>query len=308
VEKCTLNQSLCCSRHLIFILLGIVPHIRGQTNLLIQVLSLVEILGAYSIEVRELKRLFLLLKSEPGDFRPLAHTLLLKTLHFMALSRELGPQVFFDFDGKCSGLSLPPLDKFPPPHGFTFCTWVRVESFFDPAGRPKFEPRLLSFLNDEGHGIEAYFSETFGRVQLIYEIVAPGGKRYLAEMGDYEPQEKTWFFFAITHNNSTLFTQSELKVYINGRMRQKANLKYVQFPQLTLCRIGSNAEVQGTSRKLYRETPFYGQVGVLSSNLHLPSLASPFFLLIFSSLFICPDGHYILPRRSSYCQSSQINV
>jgi len=123
VEKCTLNQSLCCSRHLIFILLGIVPTIKDQTPLLMKVLSLVEILGkqlwrsiqptisvthtqntnnigAYSIEVRELKRLFLLLKSEPGDFRPVAHTLLLKTLHFMTLSREVGPQVFFDFDGQ----------------------------------------------------------------------------------------------------------------------------------------------------------------------------------------------------------------
>ncbi len=56
----------------------------------------------------------------------------------MALKRSHGPQVFFDFDGKASGLHLPVFDRFPFPKGFTFYSWIRIESFDDPAEKPKY--------------------------------------------------------------------------------------------------------------------------------------------------------------------------
>ena len=103
-SKCTRNKSLCCNYHLIYLLLDIIPLFSTESQYILQckVISLVELLGAHSTNVRELKKLFKLLKTETGDFRPAASPLLLKAMQNMALSRGPGPEVFFDFIGNKS--------------------------------------------------------------------------------------------------------------------------------------------------------------------------------------------------------------
>ena len=74
-QKCIRNQSLCCNNHLIYLLLELIPQFSSTTQA--KVIHLVEALGAHSTNVRELKRLFSLLKTEPGDFRVFLHICIL---------------------------------------------------------------------------------------------------------------------------------------------------------------------------------------------------------------------------------------
>ena len=55
---------------------------------------------------------------------------------------------------------LPAMKKWPF-RGFTFCTWIRIESFEDPTGLGgnTYNPRLYSFLSDDGFGLESMFVE-----------------------------------------------------------------------------------------------------------------------------------------------------
>jgi hypothetical protein len=123
VEKNTLNQSLVCTHcQLVHILLGLnlfrTPidensmeseagvffrsfflHFQSLTivsDALVvrKVAKLVEILGTHSVSVRELKRLFGLFKSEPGDFRPASANILLPALQNMTLKRSNSQGVF----------------------------------------------------------------------------------------------------------------------------------------------------------------------------------------------------------------------
>jgi hypothetical protein len=70
----------------------------------------------------------------------------MKALQFMALSRSEGPPVFFDFDGKDAGLSLPTMEKiWPQHHGYSVCCWLRAEAFTDPLGSPNYQPRIFRY-------------------------------------------------------------------------------------------------------------------------------------------------------------------
>eukprot|EP00026_Physarum_polycephalum_P000200 Phypoly_transcript_00200.p1 GENE.Phypoly_transcript_00200~~Phypoly_transcript_00200.p1 ORF type:complete len:1988 (-),score=255.41 Phypoly_transcript_00200:62-5914(-) len=178
----------------------------------------------------------------------------------MALKRIYGPQVYFDFDGKTSGLHLPSFDRFPFPKGFTFCTWLRFESFDDPTSKPKYEPRLLSLLTDEGYGLEVYFE---GGVIAIHSISSSGKKPAFTSQPTREFKERIWYFVAVSYSNSRIM-QSEVKVFIDGVMRKKSSLKLPQVQSsFSHCRIGTNAEMQSAAHTIYRENPFYGQMGAV---------------------------------------------
>jgi hypothetical protein len=58
--------------------------------------------------------------------------------------------------------------------------------------------------------------------------------------------------------------QSEVKVFIDGVMRKKSSLKLPQVQSsFSHCRIGTNAEIQSAAHTMYRENPFYGQMGAV---------------------------------------------
>src|SRR5262249_15472959 len=131
-----------------------------------RVVSLIEILGTFSITVKELKRLFSLLKPE-GDFRPANSPHILKALQFMAFSRVEGPDAFFNFDGRTSGIMIPESFKWPNSKGVSFCTWLRIEGFDDLEGKPNYNPRLWSFFTESGNGVELGFASK----QLVLQTV-----------------------------------------------------------------------------------------------------------------------------------------
>ena len=82
-------------------------------------------------------------------------------------SLQVGPAAFFILDGVRSGLMLPRLGR-ELHAGFSFHTWLRVETFLPPrdglsaAGAP----RLFSLHDEQQRGIEAFFERPRRAVHL----------------------------------------------------------------------------------------------------------------------------------------------
>ncbi|GAM18020.1 hypothetical protein SAMD00019534_011950 [Acytostelium subglobosum LB1] len=266
VQKCTTNQLICCNCHLIYHLLCAIDAISGSAqqppmDITSKILHLVQTLGLHSVNVRELKKLFRLLKSDGTGGRRLSTTsVLLSTLQNIAVSRNPGPQVYFDFDGKSSFISLPTFEKWPFTKGFTFCTWLRVESFVDPTGAPEYKPRLISLLSDTGSGVEALFIYQ----QLQIQMVTPGTPPKPVLTNPPSLEEGKWYFISIVYMTN-LFS-SEIRVYIDGQLRSKATIKLTAnllSGSISNCRIGNNVRLDN-NEAVARSNPLYGQLGALN--------------------------------------------
>lgn len=140
-----------------------------------------------------------------------------------------------------------------PNKGYSFCTWLRIESFADPLGKPKYEPRLFSFLSTEGIGIEAFFSGTVLFQELLYSlhltgnilhthIIYPNGK-LVHGFSTFPFEPRRWYFLTLVHAKARLAQvhntsihpldvynqQSELRLFIDGKLQEKLPFKYPQF-------------------------------------------------------------------------------
>ena len=160
VAHSTLNRSLCCQQSAVFMLLEMLGKQQDQIELVSKMINVVEVLGAHSTTVPELKMLFQLLQEDVNGLRPRMQLLLLRSLQYMCSARSDTPEVFFTFDGISAGLALPPLSIFPTTTGFSFCTWLRVESFTDPLNSPRFQPLIFSF-SAADVSLDVYFKRFF---------------------------------------------------------------------------------------------------------------------------------------------------
>ena len=150
VENSTLNKSLCCQQNLVILFLEMIAKEGGRDlHLASKLINLVEILGSHSITVPELKLFFQILQQNVKGYRPGTQLLMVRALQFMCSSRLSAPEVFFTFDGMTAGLCLPSLPSFPASPGYSFCTWLRVESFNNPLDVPMYMPQIYSFASGD---------------------------------------------------------------------------------------------------------------------------------------------------------------
>lgn len=77
-------------------------------------------------------------------------------------------------------------------------------------------------------------------------------------------KDDKWQHVVITHTNQerTPFAKSEVRLYINGVMVDRAALKYTTFETLSMCGIGSNARIFDAPPALGLATShsFHGQL------------------------------------------------
>ena len=136
---------------------------------------------------------------------------------------------------------------------------------------------------------------------------------------EFQFPEKQWLFVCITHTKARL-GQSEIRLYVNSDLKGKAPLKYPsasnvrietlyiddlfsQF-QLSQSRIGNNAELQTPNHRLYRETPFFGQMGGYIYMFD-DALSSAQIVALFS---FGPNFSILTANSSSNTPSSSINL
>jgi hypothetical protein len=105
-----------------------------------------------------------------------------------------------------------------------------------------YNPRLWSFVANDGNGVELYF---MGRSLVLSS--GPLSSRKSCTLTDFTFEEGRWYFLALTFSNHTKLSLSndELKLYVDGVVKQKATAKYPSFPgvrlitssPLRLCRV-----------------------------------------------------------------------
>ncbi|KAJ5068966.1 beach domain-containing protein lvsc [Anaeramoeba ignava] len=288
------NTSCCCDSGLISLLIDQIPilfikkhllpkakrekEIQKSNQILIErVIGLLAILGSHYISVNELNLLFSHLKKfKSGAYSPYSHLFLLvlkKILSKRHAERRRQPKVFFDFDGRSSCLVFPKLEKWPLVHGYTFSTWMRIESFIDPLNKPNYEPRIFSFLTQNGQGIEAFFAlrskysdkkdnkNIDSSEQKVMHLVEPKMDFVIKVTTNQSESD-----FLVYPFDMSLKQWRNKDIYIDGAQVFKSSLKYPSTTDhLIYNKIGSNFQINQSEnqKQSTRENPFFGQMGTI---------------------------------------------
>ena len=193
-----------------------------------RLLNLIFILSAHSMSIENVKHYFTTLyqiSKLDNEFLSEKSKLIsmLKAL-FNSVQKELSPLAMFDFDGLTvnSGIQLPQITSFPK-SSYSIAVWFKAETFID-SSNAKYSPRLFSLFTPEGTGIEAFFETSRQKTtQLqIQTVQFSKGERLIIP---FSFVAKKWYFLSFSHTYS-LFTKSEVAVYIDGAEVYKGGLKY----------------------------------------------------------------------------------
>lgn len=194
-----------------------------------------------------------------------------------AMLKQEGPAAFFILDGRRSGLLLPTIPRLTQT-GYTFHTWLRVETFHPPpaAGSPlppgataaaaasaahhlanePWSPRLFSLLDEEGRGVEALFERVrserpphdpmdVARLRLRTAASATSGARRRGESEVLEFRflfkPGRWYHLGVAHVSTRLFAKSQATLYVDGKPQQNGLLRFPHTERLTSALVGTSA-------------------------------------------------------------------
>jgi hypothetical protein len=163
----------------------------------------------------------------------------------------VSPSLCFSFSGHDSGLIIPMRNKQWPVAGYCVCCWLRIESFADPSGMSNYQPRIFSFLTDEGLGIESYFSAN----RLNMRSSSKTGDNAIQQF-NIDFKAKQWYFISISHTYSMLWS-SMVTLFVNGAKIDSRSLTYpraLRSLPLTKCHIANDDSLM---------QPLYGQLGTI---------------------------------------------
>lgn len=205
-----------------------------------------------------------------------------------------GPSHTFEFDGASSGLLGPGESRWPFPNGYAFATWLYIESFADTvstaaaaaaiaaaasvkssrssamsaaaaatalAGEGTAHmPRLFSFLSLDSLGVEAYFHGQF----LVVDCVTGKGKKSSIHF-TYPFKLRRWYFIGLEHTYKQGLlgkAESEMKLYIDGRLCESRPLVFPRPSSLGFCCIGTNPPpAMAGLQKRRLQCPLFAEMG-----------------------------------------------
>lgn len=221
---------------------------------------------------------------------------LLHSLEKAMCGKEVrGPASTFEFDGESSGLLGPGESRWPFINGYSFATWIYIESFADnistattaaaiamaaaaTSGKASpmsaaaaasalagegtaHMPRLFSFLSADNQGMEAYFHAQF----LVVECGSgKGRKASLHFTHAFKPQ--CWYFIGLEHSCKQGLlgkTESELRLYVDGSLYESRPFDFPRISKpLAFCCIGTNPPptMAGLQRRR-RQCPLFAEMG-----------------------------------------------
>lgn len=251
-----------------------------------------EALGSHCLTVVDLREW---LQTVAGTFATGKSMDLILTLERSVSGEETrGPSHTFEFDGASSGLLGPGESRWPFTTGFAFATWLYVESFADAvstaaaaaaiaaAASMKFNktsamsaaaaasalagegtahmPRLFSFLSLDSLGVEAYFHGKY----LVVDCLTGKGKKSSVHF-TFPFQLRRWYFIGLEHTCKQGLlgkSESEMKLYIDGRLCESRLLVFPRPSSLAFCCIGTNpppAMAGLTKRRM--QCPLFAEMG-----------------------------------------------
>uniref|UniRef100_A0AAF5DLT8 BEACH domain-containing protein n=2 Tax=Strongyloides stercoralis TaxID=6248 RepID=A0AAF5DLT8_STRER len=210
VKKSFINLEACSEIGLISKLLDRLPKCDNiVADLVIQLLS---VLSSYSITVKETKRFLRALHATNGVWPRYS-------INLLSVMKEMPKKdtadVFFSFPGKeLSGLSLPPLIKWPYQNGWTFSTWLRM----DPSNGAQFEretPYLFYFCTEKGLGYSGYFMGSCLVIRCIKSTNSGSGQKECIKCIKQPLIPRKWHHIALSFNYSR-WGKNDINVYIDG--------------------------------------------------------------------------------------------
>ncbi|KAJ7525246.1 hypothetical protein O6H91_17G043300 [Diphasiastrum complanatum] len=261
LEDSTANQASCAKSGLLSLLLDWFFEAQDP-GLVVKLADLIRLLGSHSICGTEMRKIFFLLCNIKNGSKLESGKLLLNTFKRM-LTNE-GPAVFFELNGRNSGIVVTTPLRFPN-RGFTFTCWARVEGFSsDYRIRGSAKMSLFSFLTQSGKG----YMTSIGEDELVFESITH--KRQCATVG-IKLKPKQWHFLCIAHaSGHSLSSASDLSVFVDGYLAGSEKLRYPKLSELlTRCTIAASSphpesggkDIQYFSGKY--TAPFCGQLGPL---------------------------------------------
>jgi hypothetical protein len=205
--------------------------------------------------------------------------------------KRLGHVSAFSFDAsKDCGLLLPP---FPMPSGgYTLCFWLRVEHM--PSTANHF--RVFSLLNEEGDGLTVWVSEKHGQILLNVANYTSG--TVTTQYFEQAPlQLSKWYHIALSHIPKVfVFGRSEMKLFVNGNMKQSKNLGYLSYAKpMSKSWIGSDSEI--TFSSIPSELCISGQMNCIA--MYNEALSDE---RVANIALLSPDN----PRQLAYLQGANL--
>jgi hypothetical protein len=144
------------------------------------------------------------------------------------MTRNSNPSSFFNFDGSDCGLIFSNL-KFPT-SSYTFSTWLRFEKT-----STSDIYRIFSFCDIKGNSLELLFKGSRLMLQIIMS-----DKVYRCTFNQFFQTNK-WYCIQIAHYKRMFLLSSLLNLYVDGELKEKAELNYPYFySDCNFCHIGSN--------------------------------------------------------------------
>ncbi|WOH09388.1 hypothetical protein DCAR_0728845 [Daucus carota subsp. sativus] len=301
LRACTRNRAMCSAAGLLGVLLRSAENIFVQESGVSEKLTwdgiplcyCIQYLAGHSLSVTDLHRWFgVISKTLTTEW---AGRLMFSLEKAMGGKESAGPACTFEFDGESSGLLGPGESRWPFINGYTFATWIYIESFADTlnaataaaaiaaaaaaksgkssamsaaaaasalAGEGTAHmPRLFSFLSADNQGMEAYFHAQF----LVVESGSGKGKKTSLHFTHaFKPQ--CWYFIGLEHTCKQGLlgkAESELRLYINGSLYESRPFDFPRISKpLAFCCIGTNPPptMAGLQRRR-RQCPLFAEVG-----------------------------------------------
>ncbi|XP_039138375.1 LOW QUALITY PROTEIN: BEACH domain-containing protein C2-like [Dioscorea cayenensis subsp. rotundata] len=298
LQACTRNRAMCSTSGLLRVLLEAAEKLFVDVNdgvlwdgsLLCQC---IQVLAGHSVSVVDLHQWLSLIKKTLTT--KWGMKLMLALEKAMSGKEARGPARTFEFDGESSGLLGPGDSRWPFTNGYSFATWIYIESFADTlntataaaaiaaaaaaqsgksspmsaaaaasalAGEGTTHmPRLFSFLSSDNNGIEAYFHGQF----LVVETGGGKGKKASLHF-TYSFKPQRWYFIGLEHyckHGLLGKAESELKLYVDGSLYESRPFEFPRISKpLAFCCIGTNPPptMAGLQRRR-RQCPLFAEMG-----------------------------------------------
>jgi hypothetical protein len=298
LKACTRNRAMCSSSGLLGVLLRsagrVFVELPDKSSWDGTVLcQCIQVLAGHSVSVKDLNSWLLLIKKTlTTDW---ATPLMVALEKAMESKETAGPAVTFEFDGESSGLLGPGDSRWPFLNGYSFATWIYIESFSDTlntataaaaiaaaaaarsgksspmsaaaaasalAGEGSTHmPRLFSFLSSDNLGIEAYFHGQF----LVVESASSKGKKASLHF-TYAFKPQCWYFIGLEHTSKQGLlgkAESELRLYVDGNLYESRAFEFPRISKpLAFCCVGTNPPptIAGLQRRR-RQCPLFAEMG-----------------------------------------------
>lgn len=150
-----------------------------------------------------------------------------------AMIHSQKPPALFHFSGDSSGIILPPLRRWPQGAGFTFATWIRLESCdADTTAGPAagadtvepMQPHLYLFATASGEGYRALLRDG----HLVVQSLNPDGSIRSSLACETPLELSVWYHVVIAHERQQRMGRSVAHVYINGSLVASGPFRLVQ--------------------------------------------------------------------------------